>query len=203
MRYTRKVILKLLLSISSFSGVLYFYVVTRQDMPIVSVNFLNLNSATSFPIRNLFYIAVFGAFAYATLFLSKYISASTESLEVEEEKPLESVAVPTYIGLFVIAVGLNGLDQRVSWLILLGLFLFWTRIEKIFYFNPIWLFFGYRFYEVKSINNNTYTLVTKRDRLKGKQSLDRLIRLNNYTFLERGKYDIRQTETRAEKTASA
>lgn len=185
MRYVRRIVLKLLVSLGSFSGVLYFFVVTRQDLPMVGLHAKGLSEMNSFYIRNIFYIVIFLAFARATLFLSKYINSASETMEIKEEKPLESVAVPTYLGLFVIAIGLNGINENVSWIILAGLFAFWIRLEKIFYFNPIWLFFGYRFYEVKSENNNTYTLVTRKDRLKGKQSFSGLIRLNNYTFLER------------------
>lgn len=180
----KRLLTKLLLSLSSFSGVLYFYVVTRQDFPLISARQLHLGSHISFWLRNVLYIVFFGIFAYVTLLLTRKAFISGDTLEVDEEKPIESVAVPTYIGLFVITIGLSGTNDQTSLIVLLVLFLFWTRLEKIFYFNPIWLFFGYRFYEVKSSSKNTYTLVTKRDRLKGKQSFGNLRRINNYTFLE-------------------
>ncbi len=135
-------------------------------------------------VRNVFYILTFTIFAYITLRLTTYIYSNAETLTIQEEKPIESVAVPTYIGLFVIAIGLQELSQGVGYIVLVILFLFWRRLEKIFYFNPIWLFFGYRFYEVKSGKNNTYTLITKRSKLKGSYSLSKLRRLNDYTYLE-------------------
>ena len=174
----------MLLSISSFSGVLYFYVVTNLDDEILKWSPFGWSIFSLFWIRQIAYVAFFALFALATLMITKRIFKSGDKLEVIEIKPIESVAVPTYISLFVIALGLSTIETSLSLVILTILFLFWTRLEKIFYFNPIWLFFGYRFYEIKSSNENTYTLITKRDRLKGKQRLSDLRRLNNYTFLE-------------------
>lgn len=179
----KAILIKLILSLSSFSGVLYFYIVMRQDIPFVSLQQLHING-DYFLARNIFYLLIFGSFAFLSLVFTRKVFPAGETLIVNEEKPIESVAVPTYIGLFVITIGLSEIPEATSWIILLVLFLFWTRLEKIFYFNPIWLFFGYRFYEVKSSNKNTYTLVTKRGRLKGKQSFENLRRINNYTFLE-------------------
>jgi hypothetical protein len=182
----KQIFTKLLLSLSSFSGVIYFYVVTRQDVPFIRMSQLHVHiqGSADFLLRNALYILVFGCFAFVTLLITKGAFKVSDTLEVAEEKPIESVAVPTYIALFVITIGLSAVSQATSLVVLLILFLFWTRLEKIFYFNPIWLFFGFRFYEVKSQKNNTYTLVTKRDRLKGKQSFENLRRINNYTFLE-------------------
>jgi hypothetical protein len=179
-----KLLTKLLLSFSSFSGVLYFYVVVRQDFPFLKLSTFGIKSQDTFLLRNGMYVVVFYVAAYITLLLTKKVFKSGETLAALEEKPIESVAVPTYIGLFVIAIGLQPISNSVSLIVLAVLFLFWTRLEKIFYFNPIWLFFGYRFYEVKSTKGNTYTLVTKQDRLKGKQSFDNLRRINEYTYLE-------------------
>lgn len=184
MRVMLKLITKVLLSLSSFSGVLYFFVVTNLDQLISEQVLFGSNILSNGYFRHVLYLIFFAAFAFITLAITRKAFPKGDSLEVRELKPIESVAVPTYIGLFVIALGLSEIPMPVPLVVLVVLFLFWTRLEKIFYFNPIWLFFGYRFYEVKSSNDNTYTLITKRDRLKGEQDFNSLRRLNNYTFLE-------------------
>ena len=176
---------KILLSVSSFSGVLYFFVLANLDEKVKSVIIFGLAPLDNFAIRQVTYIIVFTLFALLTLALTRKNFDPEDTLQVIEIKPIESVAVPTYIGLFVIALGLNSIPLAISSVVVIVMFLFWVRLERIFYFNPIWLFFGYRFYEIKSDKENTYTLITKRDRLKGKQSLDSLRRINNYTFLEK------------------
>jgi hypothetical protein len=172
-----------ILSLSSFSGVVYFFVVARQDFPFLHKGLLGVDG-DAFLLRNFLYIAFFAGFAFLTLKLTPLIYSGVETLEIKEEKPIESIAVPTYIGLFVIAIGLQQLDQNIGYIVLVVLFMFWRRLEKIFYFNPIWLFFGYRFYEVRSDQNNTYTLITKRSKLKGSYNFAGLRRINDYTYLE-------------------
>lgn len=175
---------RVLLSVSSFSGVLYFFVVTNFDDEVRTFSPYGIELLSIFWLRHLLYVLFFGIFALITLMVTKRTFSPGETLQAVELKPIESVAVPTYIGLFVIALGLSSMPAGTACIIILILFLFWTRLEKIFYFNPIWLFFGYRFYEVKSGRDNTYTLITKKDRLKGKQNFANLRRLNNYTYLE-------------------
>ena len=170
------------LSLSSFSGVVYFYILVRQDFPGLS---LKLPDTNEFILRNLLYLLIFGLFAYGSLRLTRALYEKNEALDIIEEKPIESIAVPTYIGFFVIAIEMQQLDPGVSFIVLVVIFLFWTRLEKVFYFNPIWLLFGYRFYEVKSSSKDTVTLITKRSKLKGSHKLTGLRRLNNYTFMEK------------------
>lgn len=183
-----EVILKFVLSISSFSGVLFFFVVTKQDIPLLSLPTLPISGIGLFLAKNAIYAVTFLFLAYLTLILSGHVFRGGETLKVVEIKPIESVAVPTYIGMFVISIGLAQSEATpglVSATILFALFIFWRKIEKIFYFNPIWLIFGYRFYEVRTEKGNTYTFITKRDRLKGSDNFGGLNRINNYTYFER------------------
>lgn len=179
-----EIIVRLLLSLSSYSGVIYFFVINRQDIPYISMRLFGVVNQDTFWARNFIYTVLFVLLAYLTLLVTKKVFRAGDSLIVSEVRPIESVAVPTYIGLFVIALGISNSGDASAVLVLVALFLLWTRLEKIFYFNPIWLFFGYRFYEVKSKDGNVYTLVTKKDKLKGSSKFANLRRINDYTFLE-------------------
>ncbi len=181
-------VVRLLMSLSSFSGVIYFYIVAKQDVPLVSLNWVALSDEPSviFILKNVAYIIGFISMSLVALTLVIKAFKGGETMIAKETRPIESVAVPTYIGMFVIAVEIAGIDNvTAGYIILIALFLFWRRIEKIFYFNPVWLIFGYRFYEVKTKDGNAYTLITKRDRLKGGHEFTQLNRINNYTFFER------------------
>lgn len=109
---------------------------------------------------------------------------SGETLDASELKPIESTAMPVYIGLFVIALGLGTDKLGQAFIVLSVLLVLWGLFERVFYFNPIWLFFGYRFYEVRTKHDNTFTLVTRRADLKGAMEFQDLRRINNYTYLE-------------------
>ena len=145
--------------------------------------------------RNIGAIAGLALLAFMSIRFAKNSYSNSGGFTIAEIKPIESVAVPTYVGLFVIAIELANLDingaigaisynELVQTVFMVMLFIFWTRFEKIFYFNPVWLLYGYRFYEIKATDRNTYTLVSKRKDVKSKIKLESLMRINNYTYME-------------------
>jgi len=180
-----KIITKFVLTLSSFSGVVYFFVVINQfDIPYVSLPGYAQGYTTGFIIKNVAMAAALIGFSYVSLKLAQLVFKSGETLSATELKPIESTAMPTYIGLFVIALGLGADKLREAVIVLVVLMVLWRLFERVFYFNPIWLFFGYRFYEVRTAHGNTFTLVTKRADLKGAMEFQNLRRINNYTYLE-------------------
>jgi hypothetical protein len=182
-----KLLTKLILTLSSFSGVLYFFVVINQsDIPYLELPSSLRDHIAGFIIKNLFIVTVLVSFSYSSLKLAQLVFKSGETLDASEVKPIESTAMPTYIGLFVIALGLGTDKLGEAFIVLTVLLVLWGLFERVFYFNPIWLFFGYRFYEVRTRHDNTFTLVTKRADLKGAMEFQNLRRINNYTYLEEG-----------------
>jgi hypothetical protein len=178
-------LMKIVLTLSSFSGVLYFYFVINQfNIPYLKMP-AALNQTTSgFTVKNLLAVIVLLLFSYLSLLLAKAVFRPGETLNIKEVKSIEAAAMPTYIGLFVIALGLGEDKIREGLTILAVLFVLWGLFERVFYFNPIWLFFGYRFYEIRTQQDNTFTLVARKSSLKGEMQLTNLRRINNYTFLE-------------------
>jgi|GEM_PF-2278733 hypothetical protein len=189
----------LILSISSFSGVILCYLLIRQDIPYVSWEMIGLSPSAliMFVVRNT--VCIFGIYgiAYISTYLAKRYFSNTGSFTIAEIKPLESVAVPTYIGLFVVSMGVASADfdgkmvasgfnmvDAVGVVTMLLLFIFWRKIERILYFNPIWLLLKFRFYEIKAEDGGTYTLITRRQDMKNTQYIDSLLRINNYTYME-------------------
>ncbi len=189
----------LILSISSFSGVILCYLLIRQDIPYVSWEMIGLfpSAFVMFVVRNI--VCIFGIYgiAYISTYLAKRYFSNTGSFTIAEIKPLESVAVPTYIGLFVVSMGVASADfdgkmvasgfnmvDAVGVVTMLLLFIFWRKIERILYFNPIWLLLKFRFYEIKAEDGGTYTLITRRQDMKNTQHMDSLLRINNYTYME-------------------
>ena len=194
----KRSIVSFLLSLSSFSGVILCFVLASQNIPFISLpNGFGVGDRDDFAfiIRNIGAIVILITLASMSIRFAKNSYSNNGGFTIAEIKPIESVAVPTYIGLFVIAIELSGvyIDGNIGIfsrvdiihsLFLLLMFAFWVRFEKIFYFNPIWLLYGYRFYETKATDGNTYTLITKRKDAKGKLRLESLMRINNYTFME-------------------
>jgi len=87
--------------------------------------------------------------------------------------------------MFVIALEISsGLEVEKSIAVLVLLFILWGLFERVFYFNPVWLLFGYRFYEARSEAGNTFTVISRRRNLKGAQAFKNLRKINEYTFME-------------------
>ena len=188
----------LIMSLSSFSGVVLCYLLIRQDIPFVSWQLIAYEPTPllSFATRNAFCILFLMILAKFSVYLAKRYFSNTGGFSIIEIKALESIAVPTYIGLFVVSMsvaaanfdgsivaGLKIVDA-VGIIAMTLMFIFWRRIERILYFNPIWLILGFRFYEIKAADGNTYTLITWREDMKRRQRMDSLLRINNYTYME-------------------
>lgn len=66
-------------------------------------------------------------------------------------------------------------------------FFLFTYKSQALYFNPIFLLFGFNFYNVKDTSGKTIFLVTK-EKIKSPKSYscDKAYRVNDFTFIDRG-----------------
>ena len=112
-----------------------------------------------------------------------------EDMTIQELNPSEEKSMTVYIGTVIITLELNKGFSIENIFIILFVLVFWLILYRNNYFNPLFLIFGYRFYRVKTKDNNIFTLITKKRDLKnqsiGKKKYDNLIRINNFTFWEK------------------
>lgn len=186
----KQILFKFLFSVSSFSWVLLFLLVNNK------FNIPNFNLEEKIWSYNviffeflkyllLFLIVIW--FAKLILFLSiKYLKEwkKWETSTVSKIKPIEWVFLPIYIWLFVIALSFNSITWMDSYFLIGVLFLFWLLFENISYFNPFFLFFWYNFYEVETKDWVTVILILKRSSIKNTNKIEKLIRINDFTFLQ-------------------
>jgi len=184
-----KSITRFFLSVSSFLGVLLFFFI-KSDIDIPFVNRWGWCSP-EIALCLKAVIAIIGATVFAKLILKssvKYLG-NEDTIKIKQIKPMEGNYLPIYIGLFVVALDLGDTITMQSIILLILLFILWLFLENTSYFNPFFLCWGYKFYEVVtetkgSMKEGTYTLITKHKDLKSIDSLDQLTRLNNFTFLQ-------------------
>jgi len=85
----------------------------------------------------------------------------------------------------VIMLGLGSLSLIYQMFIVLFIFGIWfVLMEKSYYFNLIWLL-KYRYYKVQDEIGNTYIIYSKRNDVKEVGEIQNLVRINNFTFLEK------------------
>lgn len=182
-------LIPLILSLSSFSGILLFLFIGKKiDVPFlwVSETYFAFLDNNQYLYMKYWLFLIFVLFlAWFSIWITKKCLSDEDSMQIDEIKPTESTFLPVYIGLFVIALSFSEKSITLeTWFLILILFWFWLFLEEVSYFNPFLLFFGYRFYEVKSKGGTIFTLITKRKSLKKIDKTQKLIRINNFTFLE-------------------
>lgn len=171
---------KFLLSLSSFSPSLILYLITVDFFPtIIGIEFTLLKLI-------LIFIAS-SSFSKILLYFYKK-SENRDKIIIKSIEPIENQVIPTYIGLFVIMLGLGGFPTLVQLEIILLLFLVWSLfMERTFYFTLFWLV-NYKLYKVTDEFGNSFSIYSKDQDIKISDKITKvgLLRINNFTFVDLG-----------------
>lgn len=91
--------------------------------------------------------------------------------------------LPSYLGYFFVALSVGNWETLA---IVYGVLFVFTFLSQALYFNPLFLIFGFSFYNITTKNGAVVFLIS---RCSYKTPLDVVIpkahRINNYTFIER------------------
>jgi hypothetical protein len=91
--------------------------------------------------------------------------------------------LPSYLGYFFVALDVpNAETLSFVFTLIFG----FTFFSQALYFNPLFLLFGYQFYNVTNENQVRIFMITKQ-RLKDPSSANfpNLLRINDFTFLDK------------------
>ncbi len=108
----------------------------------------------------------------------EFLKGSVESIEHANNSFL-----PSYLGYFFVALSIGSWEALYT--VYSVLFIF-TFLSQALYFNPLFLVFGYEFYNNRTKNGTAIFLIT-RQRYKKPNDVDisAAHRINDYTFIER------------------
>ncbi len=91
--------------------------------------------------------------------------------------------LPSYLGYFFVALSIS--NWETLWFVYGVLFVF-TYLSQALYFNPLFLLFGYEFYNITTTNGTAIFLISRhRYKKPDEVEIPLAYRINNYTFLER------------------
>ena len=179
-----KVIKRIFLSLSSFSIGGVMYLLTLDYFTSTRFSWKNICR----PIAMIVLVLSFSMLVLEIITTNKFVKR--DNLTVESIQPLEQEVVPSYLGLFVIMLGLGELTAINQWIVLVLVFLIWNLfMERSYYFNLLWLI-SYRYYKVSDQYGNEYVVYSKRKDFKKNEqvvTINDLIRINNFTFIEGAK----------------
>lgn len=133
----------------------------------------------------LFYLAIPILSTGLSIWLSQYLGKDEfKAGEVASIEHANNSFLPSYLGYFFVALSIG--NWETLWFVYGVLFVF-TFLSQALYFNPLFLLFGYEFYNITTKNGTAIFLISK-ERYKKPENIQipRAYRINNYTFIERG-----------------
>lgn len=178
---------RLFLTFNATSLILVVYLVKEQ---VVINDFHPYLESLPHWVSYVSYFAIPVLFTYLSILMSSGLA--NDSIEAEEGKSAvkeieqaNNAYLPSYLGYFFVALSVPFNETLIFVFAILFLF---TFLSQTLYFNPLFLFFGYHFYYLRTETNIKIFLITKK-KLKdpGKLSFPALKRINDFTFIDKEK----------------
>lgn len=118
-----------------------------------------------------------------SLYLSKFLGKDEfKRGEVCSIEHANNSFLPSYLGYFFVALSIS--DWNTLFFVYGILFVF-TFLSQALYFNPLFLIFGYEFYNVRTVSGTTIFLISrKRYKNPSLVEISSALRINDYTFVE-------------------
>lgn len=125
-------------------------------------------------------------FAWLSIHLTKYFSKDNiRKGSIESIENANNVFLPSYLGYFFVALSVNNNETMIY---ITSILLIFTYVSQALYFNPIFLIFGFKFYNIKTTNGTAIFLISKHVYKNPKDiAIDCLHRINDHTFIELNK----------------
>tara|TARA_R110001583_G_scaffold75830_1_gene208336 strand:- start:999 stop:1547 length:549 start_codon:yes stop_codon:yes gene_type:complete len=140
-----------------------------------------LPNAISYILYLLVPIALSGLSILLSLFLGKDEFTTGQVVEIEHAN---NSFLPSYLGYFFVALSINNWETLGF---VYGVLFVFTFLSQALYFNPLFLLFGFEFYNIKTKNGAAIFLISRHKyKTPDEIVIDEAYRINNYTFIERG-----------------
>ncbi|MCZ4337878.1 hypothetical protein [Shewanella colwelliana] len=120
-----------------------------------------------------------------SIFLSRFLGKDEfEAGEVLAIEHANNSFLPSYLGYFFVALSIGNWETLGF---VYGVLFVFTFLSQALYFNPLFLLFGFEFYNIKTKNGAAIFLISKyKYKTPAEIIIDKAYRINNYTFIERG-----------------
>lgn len=171
--------MKFILSIASFSWVIFLYLI-HNGINVIPVEFL------SDFINIVVYIVIcFGLGYLSLIFVNKSVSKSTkDGLKVSKIYPVYTDYMPIYLAICVIAFELNKISvDNFGTICTITFFVFVVfYISNVFYLNPAWYVLGKRIFKIENKKGNYIVIVSKNDNCKALTNIENLKKIDEHVF---------------------
>ena len=176
-----KILYRLLLTFNATSLILVVYLVKSET----TIDWISkIWNFTPKYLSYIIYVLVPIILTYFSLLLTNLLSTDViQQGSIIEVEQANNVFLPSYLGYFFVALSVSKSDTL--YFVFLILFIF-TFLSQTLYFNPLFLFFGYNFYNVTT-NNNIKIFIVSKKTIKNPKDIgfNKLKRINNFTFIDK------------------
>lgn len=181
---------RLLLTVTATSLLLIIFVVQKGFMLghflekcpyFLSIDWTVLPNAISYVTYLLIPIALTGLSIFLSRFLGKDEFQAGQVVAIEHAN---NSFLPSYLGYFFVALSIGNWETLGF---VYGVLFVFTFLSQALYFNPLFLLFGFEFYNIKTKNGAAIFLISRHKyKTPDEIVIDKAYRINNYTFIERG-----------------
>lgn len=92
--------------------------------------------------------------------------------------------LPSYLAYFFVSLSIANWETLAY---MYGILFVFTFVSQALYFNPLFLLFGFEFYNITTKNGAAIFLISRqRYKTPADIEISTALRINNYTFIERG-----------------
>ncbi len=133
-----------------------------------------------------FYILAMLLLTYLSLLFSKALAKEELNKgDVSNVEYANDAFLPSYLGYFFVALDVP--NKETLWFVYPLIFIF-TFLSQTLYFNPLFLVFGYHFYNLTTVNNVRIFMITKK-KIKDPSRINfpSLLRINDFTYIDNEK----------------
>lgn len=104
--------------------------------------------------------------------------------EVSSIEHANNSFLPSYLGYFFVALSVGNWETLAF---VYGVLFIFTFMSQALYFNPLFLLFGFEFYNITTKSGASIFLISKHKyKIPSEVDVPVANRINNYTFMERG-----------------
>lgn len=186
-----------------YRGVCYFIMALASTSLLPAIYFIKSNCKvwnTPYPNLNLLlellmYIGIPVLMSFLSLLWMRSQSRDSINADVREIAPVNHEYLPVYLGYIFVSLSMPNLNNGdVDWItlsVVYSLICLFVTCSKTLCFNPIFIVFGYGYYQVTTKNGVKVFVITNRKISKGEgnPSFPHLRKVNELVYIERKKVE--------------
>ncbi|MEN2720416.1 hypothetical protein ABC895_09525 [Capnocytophaga sputigena] len=123
---------------------------------------------------------------YVSLRLSNHLATAViDKSSIIEVENANNAFLPSYLGYFFVALSVTNFNTLIFIFVILFIF---TFLSQTLYFNPLFLLFGYHFYNISTKNKAKIFIISKNEIIKPDDvEFSELKRINTFTFIDKNR----------------